>query len=108
MSRDPMELVGRLEEDATGAMACGGACITTTALLTEAAACIREMVEATQGPHPTNEIALAIHDVSMRRLERASRPGKWRVYLDDDNVVFENMERNEPPVVVTTVVKEVE
>jgi len=40
-----MELVGLLEEDATGAMACGESCITTTTLLTEAAACIREMVE---------------------------------------------------------------
>ena len=55
-----------------------------------------------------NEIAQAIHDVSSHRVERVCRPGLWRVYLEGDNVMFENLAEGEPAVVVTTVAKEVE
>ena len=55
-----------------------------------------------------NEIAQALHDVSSGRAERVSRPSLWRVYLDGDNVMFENLAEGEPAVVVTTVTKEVE
>lgn len=50
-----------------------------------------------------NEIAQAIHDVASYRAQRVCTPGLWRVYLEGDNVMFENLAECEPAVVVTTV-----
>lgn len=91
---DPMELVERLEEDAAGAMACGETCITSTALLTEAAACIREMVEWRPiADHDNSATEVLVmeegwskpivawrHHPSSRTDEWLSVPGAYRVY----------------------------
>ena len=50
-----------------------------------------------------NEISQAIHDVASYRVQKVCRPGLWRVYLEGDNVMFENLAEGEPAVVVTTV-----
>lgn len=48
---DPMELVGRLEAAKRSTMMGGETCFMSVDLVTEVAACIREMVEARNGGH---------------------------------------------------------